>query len=187
MIPRYQCLRQLDQKQNSFLSNYFIIPIKGVLPADTMFYLETQLQQIHGITEVLELKQNLSEGWYSIMTPTTTLKQNIKLLKGHLVTWVTEIIDTQGIHLPQFPKSTLCFKGKQSKEESNGNDSCLSACSTTYSYVEYSIDEVPTINEPSTQAWPAPLSLPGTIEATTSTGVSALSRDKFDLVTNDNA
>ena len=51
-----------------------------------MFYLETQLLQIDGITEVLELKQTLSEGWHSIMTTTTTLKQNIKLLKGHLVT-----------------------------------------------------------------------------------------------------
>ena len=41
-------------------------------------------------------------------------------------------------------------------------------------------------NGPSTQAWPAPLSIPGTLEATTSTGVSALSREKFDHVTNEN-
>ena len=37
-----------------------------------MFYLETQLLQIDGITEVLEHKQTLSEGWESIMTTATT-------------------------------------------------------------------------------------------------------------------
>ena len=32
------------------------------------------------------------------MTTATTFKQNTELLKDHLVTWVTEIIDTQTIH-----------------------------------------------------------------------------------------
>ena len=118
------------------------------------------------------------------MTTATTFKQNTKQLKRHLVTWVTEIIDTQGIHAPHFPNPMLCFKGKQFKEESNGNDSYLSTCSTTYSYAEYSIDEMN--SGPSTQLWSAPLLIPGTIEATTSTGVSALSRDEFDCVTNKN-
>ena len=40
---------------------------------------------------------------------------------------------------------------------------------------------------PSTQAWSAPLLIPGTIEATTRTGVSTLSRDEFYHVTNKNA
>ena len=42
-------------------------------------------------------------------------------------------------------------------------------------------------NGPSTQAWSAPLSIPVTIKATTSTRVSALSRGEFDQVTNENA
>ena len=44
------------------------------------------------------------------MTTATTFKQNTKLLKGHLVTWVTEIINTQGIHAPQFPQPMLSLK-----------------------------------------------------------------------------
>ena len=100
---------------------------------------------------------------------------------------MTEIIDTQGTHATQFPKPMLCFKGKQPKEESNGNDSYLSTFSTTYSYAEYSINEVPPNNGLSTQVWSAPLSIPGTIEAATSTGVSPLSRDEFGHLTNENA
>ena len=96
-----------------------------------MFYLETQLLQIDGIIEVLEHKPTLSKGWYSIMTTTTTFKQNTELIKSHLVTWVTEIVNIQGIHAPQFPKPMQCFKGKQFEEESNGKDSYLSTCSTT--------------------------------------------------------
>ena len=42
-------------------------------------------------------------------------------------------------------------------------------------------------NGPSTQAWSAPLLIPGTTEATTTTGVSTLSRDEFDRMTNMNA
>ena len=81
----------------------------------------------------------------------------------------------------------LCFKGKQSEDESNGHDSYLSTCSTTYSYAEYSIDEAPMNNELSTRAWSAPLSIPVTIESTTSTRVSTQSRDEFDCETNYNA
>ena len=40
--------------------------------------------------------------------------------------------------------------------------------------------------EPSTQVWSAPLLIPGTIEATTTTGVTTLSRDEFDCVTDKN-
>ena len=39
----------------------------------------------------------------------------------------------------------------------------------------------------STQVLSAPLSIPGTIEATTSTRASTLSRDEFACVTNENA
>ena len=42
-------------------------------------------------------------------------------------------------------------------------------------------------NGPSTEAWSAPLLIPGTIEATTSTGISTMPRDAFDQVTNENA
>ena len=70
------------------------------------------------------------------MATTTTFKQDTELIEDRLVTWVTDIIDTQGNHAPQFPKPTQCFIGKQSEEESNGNNSYLSACSTTYYYAE---------------------------------------------------
>ena len=80
-----------------------------------MSYLETQLLQIDGVFEIQQHKQTLSKGWYSIMTTATTFKQTTKLHKSHPVTCVTEIINTQGIHVPQFPKPTLCFKRKNLK------------------------------------------------------------------------
>ena len=83
-------------------------------------------------------------------------------------------------------QTMLCFKGKQSEEETNGNDSYVSACSTTYSYAEYSIDEGTMNNGPSTHTWSASSLIPGTIEAITSTRVSSLSRDEFDCVTKKN-
>ena len=64
-------LAATQSETNSLLSNCCIIPIKGVSP-EKIFYLETQLQQKDGITEVLEHKQTLSKGWYSILTTATT-------------------------------------------------------------------------------------------------------------------
>ena len=57
---------------------------------------------IERVTEVLKHKNTASKGWYSIMTTATTFKHNTKLLKSNLVTWVSDIIDKQGIHAPQF-------------------------------------------------------------------------------------
>ena len=133
------------RKQNSFLSNCHIIPIKGI-STETMFYLKMQLLQVKGITEVLEHKNTVSEGQYSIMTTAPSFKHNIELLKSNLNNWVTDIVDKQGINASQFSPPTLCFKGKQSEDESNSNDSYLSASSTTYSYAEYSIDKAPINN-----------------------------------------
>ena len=45
----------------------------------------------------------------------------------------------------------------------------------------------PSTQGPVTQAWGALLSIPGTIEATTSTGVSILSHDEFNCAINENA
>ena len=70
------------------------------------------------------------------------------------------------------------------EEESNSNQSYLSACSTIYLYTEVSIDKTPSIPRPVTLATGAPLSIPGSIEATTSTGVSVFSHDEFNNVTN---
>ena len=81
----------------------------------------------------------------------------------------------------------MCFKGNLVEEGLNGNPSYLSTCSTIYSYTEFTIDKAPSTPRPATQAWGTPLSIPGTIEATTSAGVSIFSRDEFDHATNENA
>ena len=70
--------------------------------------------------------------------------------------------------------------------ELNGSQSYLSVCSSIYSYTEFSIDKAPITPGPATQAQGTLLSIPGTIEATTCTGVSALSCNEFDHVTNEN-
>ena len=171
-------------KQNSFLANCQVIPLTGILES-TMFYLEHYLYQLEGVFNILEHKCTASEGRYSILTITNTFSSNASTIKEHLEKWVTDITNEQSLntHHSFIPK--VCFKGNQVEEESNSNQSYLSACSTMFT--EFSIDEAPSTPGPATQAWSALLSIPGTIEATTSTGVSTLSHDEFDHVTNENS
>ena len=152
-----------------------------------MFYLEQYLHQLDGIFDILKHKNTASEGRYSVLTTSKTFSSNASAIKEHLETWVTDITNKQGHNINQSLIPKVWFKGKLAEDELNGNQSYLSACSTIYLYTEFSINEAPSTQGPVTQAWGALLSIPGTIEATTSTGVSILSHDEFNCVINENA
>ena len=121
------------------------------------------------------------------MTTATTFKQNTELLKGHLVAWVTETVDTQGIHAPLFPNPCCALKENNLKRNPMEMTPISLPCSTKYSYTEYSINEVPPNKWTIHPSMVSPLVDPRHNEATTSTRVSPLSRDEFDCMENENA
>ena len=150
-----------------------------------MFYLKNYLLQLDGTTAVLEHKATWTEGRYSIMTTANTFTMNRTIIKDILATWGNEIIDNNG--LDPLPCTNSMFQMTTYEDESNENTSYLSTCLSRYSCADISINKAPMNNGPTTQAWTALLSIPGMIEAITSLGISALSHDEYDRVTNNNA
>ena len=104
------------------------------------------------LSNVLKHKNTATEGRYSVFTTAKTCSSNASIIKENLEQWVLDITNEQGLHSHHSFIPKVCFKGRLLEEELNSNQSYLSACSTLYSYTDFSIDEAPGTSGPTTQA-----------------------------------
>lgn len=140
------------QKQNYYLSNSRVIPIKGITESQ-MFYLSSDIEQIPGVTAVLHHKDTPTEGRWNILTNKQHFPQVTNALRTSLTTWLEGYADNAPPD-PSFPMPSLAFKSTNLDADSGGSfQTYLSACSSVYSVTDEYYNKPPTSNAPQPQAW----------------------------------
>lgn len=117
--------------QNKYLNNTRTVLIVGI-SRQVMFYLQPELFQISGVSQVLEHSRTDTKGRYSVMTTLNDFSAATKTIRTKLLKTVSTISELHSLLLNSlFSEVSVTFKSIRDDESSDRSmQSYLSACST---------------------------------------------------------
>ena len=156
--------------QNDFLSEHKVVPIEGV-NEDIMFYLEANIFQIEGVTEISRHKKLEEKGRWNVHTTEANFDFVADKLDESIANWVQEIIQNENRSPGNLPQpARVAFKHKRRIVDDDDTNEVsyktyLSSCASMYAK-ENMLDDDDEANDargkpPSgssavTQAWISP-------------------------------
>lgn len=162
--------RNAMRAQNDYLANSRVIPITGIHP-NVIFYLDQQLLQIPGVTQVLKPRQTLMEGRYSVMTTKQYFQTGTEIVKDNLHKWIDEIIKSRAIHVPSdFKSPSLAFRNGFDDDSSSGGSlqTYLLSCSSIFTVTNEGYNDPLLSTTIPVQAWASPgVGIPKTLMTNT--------------------
>ena len=108
-----------------------------------MFYLTLYLKELLGVHDIQMHKLTTTQGRYNITTNKKWFATVTEMIQSNLQAWVDGIKSKHDINLHRLPSATIKQKPSTKEQESEGNGSYLSACSSVFTFDEGSTNEPP--------------------------------------------